>query len=357
MIEFKKFQDNLKPDWVSIYKNSENSTFLLSLEWINFQKKIGKQVEKYIIYDNDKPIGIFYIENWRRRISKYAYCPRGPVLIDEYINDPKLFTGVIRSLKSFGKKYIRENGLTCFRIDPLIEIGNQESLIKQGWKESLTLGQVKNTWIMDLSSDKDKLFELQKKDTRYYIRRAEKSGVEIIRATSQKEVEEFNRLMKETKIRNNFNGFGSEYYNKQWNSLNSNGDDSLVESGASLCEIFLARYNGKYISCALINFSNQTAHYAHGGSTSDPELMKLASPYLLLWKAIEFSKEKGMAHFDFWGVIPKGVSHEWRGLSDFKMKFTGEFIRYTGIFEVYNNFFKYTFNRIIDWWNYRKLRF
>lgn len=355
-ITIKKLNEENVELWNRVNENSTHSTFINTLEWISFQKSFGKNTNSFLIFDGKKPIGNFFVEDWSRRVSKYAYTPRGPVLLDDYINDSSKLVEVFKALRIFAAQYTRTHNQNAFRIDPMIDILHQKELENAGWRQSLALGQVKNTWIMRLDKPIDELFSEQKKDTRYYIRRSEREGVIVERVTNPKQVEIFNQLMKETKERNEFAGMSSEYYTKQWNLLNKEGENALPLKN-SLTEIFLARYKDKYIAGALINFSNDTAHYAHGASTSDVELAKLASPYLLLWRCIEYAKQMGMKKFDFWGVIPKGVDHDWRGLSDFKMKFNGQFVQYTGTYDTYHNFFKYSFNLIIDWWNYRGLRY
>ena len=351
MFNFYKLSELIDFDWNDFNSASSTGTFLNTLEWIEFQKSLGKKIEEFVVKKNDQVCSIFYVEIWNRRVSKYGYLPRGPVISDEILNDEGLLKTFFTELNKFGKDFTKKHKLNAFRIDPIIDIHFQSLLKKTGWKQSLALGQVKNTWMIKLDKNIKEIFNDQKKDTRYYIKRAEKKGVKIVRAETEEQVLIFNKLMRETKERNEFHGFDDRYYLSQWENLRSENRNE------SLCEIFLAEFEGKYISGALINFSKNIAHYAHGASTSDPELSKLASPYLLLWKCIEYSQDLGKEYFDFWGVIPKGVNHPWRGLSDFKMKFEGDFVQYTGTFDTYSNPFKYYFNRLIDWKNYRGLRY
>ncbi len=360
--EFRKYNDSLKSVWQELNLKSNNSTFLTNIFWTEFQTKLGKETDKYVVYFDEEPVALIFIEIYRRTTSKYAYLPRGPIFNLEGDYPTTIVQDFFIALKNFAQTYIKEKNLNLFRIDPLINFSFKEILEASGWFKSLALGQVQYTWKTNLKSSEndpslttEELLKLQKKDTRYYIKRAVKKGVKVVKATEIKEVKEFVKLMNQTKERNSFWGYSDEYYINQWKYLNKNGKN-FIGNDASICEIFLCKYKGKYISGALINYSVKQAHYAHGASSSDPEFAALASPYLLLWSCIEDAQKNGYEYFDFWGVIPKGIEHEWRGLSDFKMKFYGFYEEYTGTYEVGTSNINYLINKAFDWWNYRKLR-
>jgi lipid II:glycine glycyltransferase (peptidoglycan interpeptide bridge formation enzyme) len=296
-----------------------------------------------------------YLEISRRRISKYAYLPNNPVLnINKYRPDlvfdaTDIYTEFLKDLKKFGKKYVREKSLNLFKIDPLFEKMYEANLKKAGWKKSLSPGQAKDTWLKNFSLVDGKIDLMkEKKDTRYYIKRAQKAGIIIEKVDSIEKVKLFSDLMNETTSRKGFVNYSHSYFESQWKKLNPEG----------MTQIWLAKYRDKYIAGALINYFNHTMNYAHGASTSDPELSKLSAPYLLQWKIIEDGVENGFEKYNFWGVLPDNLKdHPWKGLSDFKKKFVGEMISYVGTYEVYSNPIKYYINRLADWWAFRKDRY
>jgi lipid II:glycine glycyltransferase (peptidoglycan interpeptide bridge formation enzyme) len=356
---FIKYTDDLKDEWQNTQIGTPHSSFISSLLWINFQKKLGKETDQYLIEVEDKNgskkfIGNLYLEISRRRFTKYAYSPYGPVFRTGEITpdlaheNRNVHEEFFRDLKKFGKKYCREHKLNLFKIDPILGASFIKDLKKWHWKKSLSPGQAKDIWSMFIADKKNFSIANLKKDTRYYINRAEKKGVEIIKATTIEEVKEFAKLMNETTERKGFVNYNAGYYEKQWLALNESG----------MTEIWLAKYQNKYISGALINYNRSTLNYSHGASTSDKELANLASPYLLHWRIIEDAMDKEYSGYNFWGVLPKEVkNHPWRGLSDFKMKFPGKMESYVGTWEVYSNPFKYYLNRLYDWWVFRGDRY
>jgi len=347
---FKKFDPNQhKNIWNELYQNL-NSTFLTNLDWINFQKSLVKKIDQLIVFENNEPFGILSIESSVRKIAKYAYLAHNPVVKD--------FTdGFLLELFKFGKEYAKTNKLNYFKIDPLLELNEKSKLKKAGFKKSLSPGQAKDSWILNLKNDNgesyssEELLQKQKKDNRYYVRRAAKKGVEVRKIESEKQIKDFYSLMSETMGRQGFINHSYEYFEKQWIMLNQDLDQPI-------CEIFVAYFEDTPVSGALVNYSNNSLHYSHGASTSNKKLSNLASPYLLQWKIIEDGLQKELDYYDFWGVVPKDLKdHPFRGLSDFKMKFDGNMIRRVGTWEVSGSSLKYLINRAFDWWAFRKERY
>jgi lipid II:glycine glycyltransferase (peptidoglycan interpeptide bridge formation enzyme) len=328
--------------WNDIQLRSTRRSFLTASDRIEFQKNHGKEIKQFLIFDNQTPIGLIYLEIYRRKIAKYAYAPHGPVLLDEFL----LSSEVYQKLSEFGKEFIRSENLNFFRIDPIIEEENQSMLKNSGWSNSMILGQARHQWLMNISDTEEEILKNLDKDTRYYVNRGQKKGVIVKIATDEKILEDFIDLMHQTKERQNFSNFDDDYYRDQWRNLRPVG----------MTEIFVAYFEDKPVAGALMNYYDKTSYYSHAGSTSDPELSKLASAYYLHWEMIKYAKQKGCTTYDFWGVIPKGIKHDWRGLSDFKMKFNGELRSLVGVHEVYNQNIPTLVQRAYDWWSYRKLK-
>lgn len=358
-IIFKKFNSLDSELWEKTNLDAESSSFLSSIHWINFQKSLGKETDQYFIYAESEnasfPVGVLYIEIYRRKIAKFAYSPYGPVLNLKAISminpDLSIFESYklfLKEFKRFCKKYVSENELNLFRFDPLINSNYKEAFIKTGFSKTFAATQAMDVWEMDISKSEDEILKALKKDTRYYIKRATKIGVEIVKARTEEEVFEFVKLMSQTTERKDFANYSSDYFINQWKALNEIG----------MTEIYLAKYQDKYISGALFNFYKDTAYYAHGASTSDSELMKISSPYLLHFEIMKDVKERNITKYNFWGVVPKEIkNHPWRGLSDFKMKFPGSLISYSGGFEIGSNFLKFNLHRLSDFLNYKNDRY
>lgn len=346
IVEYKTDKDL----WNSILGKSSNSSFINSLDWLEFQETNSRKVEKYFIKDDsERTIGLFAVEVYKRKFVKYANLPYGPVLIDEL--EKKLIMEVFVSLKNFGKKFCKKNNVNTFRVDPYLESNFTSLLNSSGWKSSKGLGQPKNPFTWDISKSEEELLKELKKETRYYVKKPEKEGVIVKRVELQDQIEDFVGLMQETETRNGFVNHPEDYYKRQWGLIGPNSDSKM-------CDIFIAYYNSKPVAGALMNYFNKTISYSHGASASDKGLAKLAAPYFLHWEIVKYARTRGITFYNFWGVIPKEISnHPWRGLSDFKMKFPGNMQSLTGPFEVYNNFFGMLKQRVYDWWVYRNERY
>ena len=67
----------------------------------------------------------------------------------------------------------------------------------------------------------------------------------------------------------------------------------------NLCDVFLVKHQGKPIAGAVIVYSEDTAHYFHGGSSTAH--LHLRPNDLLFHRAIEIAREKEKSYFDFFG--------------------------------------------------------
>ena len=348
--------------WNNILQRASSVNFLNSIEWINFQKSYEKNLKlfQFIIELNNEPVGVWFIKVAKRKISKQAFSPSGPVFIDNLFKIKDINTlDFWKEIAVFGKKFCKDNNLNLFKIEPLL-IKNEDTtsaLKLAGWKNSYSMGGAKDTWQTDLGVSIDDLIKEFKKDTRYYIKRAEKKGVKIRMASSVEDVKLLADLMRETMERKGFNNYPSSYFLDQWKTL-SNTNKPLTKVWLAELDIESeGKITKKVLSASLMNYYRDTVYYSHGASISDLELQKYASPYLLHFKIMEDAIKNGFKKYNWWGVVPSGLNHPYRGLSDFKMKFKGNHIKFVGTYEVYNNFVKGYINRFYDWWTYRKDRY
>ena len=87
-------------------------------------------------------------------------------------------------------------------------------------------------------------------------------------------------------------------------------------------ELFLAKYQGKFIAASIAVFFGKKAVSLHSGL--DYQYRTLKAPYLLRWQIISESKKRGFKIYDFWGIDEK----KWPGITFFKKSFGGQEIEY-----------------------------
>ncbi|MEP7103161.1 MAG: peptidoglycan bridge formation glycyltransferase FemA/FemB family protein [Candidatus Dojkabacteria bacterium] len=357
MFDFIKFKEENQSNMNVLLSKTDN-LFLHSNKWTEFQKTLGRSVSQYLIYKDTEIVGYLYIENNYRKLTKYAYSPFNPIVdfkkieghIDNFLID----------LNQFAKTYLKENNLNVFRFDPFKwDLNLETELTKAGFKRTLAAVGPKYMWEIDLSKTEEELFADMKKVARYNIRSSEKAGIEIFRASEEIKqyeepqarqnelINEFYKILEETTKRQGFSSFDLNYFQKQAEVL-SLGDQ---------CELFLAKYNGQYVSGAWVNSSENTISYTHGGSIPNPEIQKFGASYLLHWTVIKYAKSLGKKYYNMWGVVPDDVLHApLKGVSDFKKRFGGQMIINIGGFEVGKDTINSTINKLYDLWVYRKDR-
>ena len=342
-LEFKQYTNEDYDSWEEINKDA-GGTFLTSRPWIEFQESLGRNTDSYLIYSEDELVGNIYIEIYRRKIAKFAYSPYGPVIESSAIgNQPAI---IFKEIKKFQKKYIRENNLNAFRMDPWIEVRFRNIFLNLGYKISMAPTQAKYVWEVDISKPEDEILASLKKVTRYNVRSSEKAGIEVEKISDVKQIDDFYEILSTTFKRHGFASFSKEYFVEQFNLLEEKG----------MCNLYLTKYNDKYISGALINIYGDTAYYSHGGSVNDKELQKFGASYLLHWEIIKDLKKIGIEKYNMWGVVPEDSNHPMSGVSDFKRKFPGEEIDLVGGLDLPNGW-KYKIQRLAEWWSYRNDRY
>ncbi len=136
------------------------------------------------------------------------------------------------------------------------------------------------------------------------VRKAERSGVTVVEATSKTEVAEFYNLYLDSMKRN---GAVAKYSKVFVDAI----DDELGHLGRGV--ILLARREGVAIAGVVIVDSATMSHYLMGGSTTAG--LSYCPNDLLLHTAIRRAVEKGRSSFDF---LPSGVGDE--ALERFKAK-------------------------------------
>lgn len=339
-LSYIKFENSLSKEWEFINSTS-NGTFLTSLDWINFQRTLGKEIDQYLVKKDSEFVAIVYIEVYKRKVSKFAYTPYGPVVknisIDVFFKD----------FYFWAQDYAKKKYLNSFRLDPFIGVDNKKLLKDLGYVESMAPTQAKYVWEIDISQEEDLLFSDLKKVARYNIRSSYKAGIEIEKVESIDKVKEFYSILEGTTQRHKFASFNEDYFFKQFELLNNN-----------LLSLYLAKKDGKYISGALINTYNNIGYYSHGGSVQDKELQKYGASYLLHWEIIKDLKSKGFTKYNMWGVLPEGseINNGMKGVSEFKRRFGGKQIDLVGGLEIPASN-KYKIQRLFEYFIYKKDRY
>ena len=285
--------------------SSANGSIWQSSDFAEFQTSTPGRSKSWILaaYENDKLIG--GIQIYRFDLGKgycWLYGGRGPIIGDDY--------GVMHVMLQEIKLLAEKEKAIFFRLDPPnVKIAKWGKQIDEGFQPQSTL-------VLDLNLSEEELLKQMKSKGRYNIKLARKKGVEIIEGGIE-DLKSYEKLLKETTIRDGFSGHKIDFYK---NMLKQLGEKKM-------CKLFLAKYEGEVLAAAICTYFGKIATYYYGVSSNKNR--NIMAPYLLQWEMIKDAKEGGYDFYDFLGISPSNSKgHKWDGVTSFKKKFGGEVIDY-----------------------------
>ncbi len=278
--------------------------FLQSWAWGDFQESIGRPIWRLGVFEGDALVGCALVVEHELMLGKtYLYCPRGPLAAT-----PEALTMLLEEIKKLGRTsnamYVKADlGLYTFSfdVDGFVE----------GYIQGTTL-QPRQTLVIDTSRTSDEILAGVHQKTRYNIRLAEKKNVVVRWGSSDKDVQEFLRLMHITAKRQSIRLHSDQYYQKLFSFMHR----------AGMAEFAIGEVDGQAHVAHMVFWHGQTATYLHGGS--DDARKEMMIPYLVQWRTIQRAHEKGVHDYDLWGIAPDNASeHKWAGVTRFKRGFNG----------------------------------
>jgi lipid II:glycine glycyltransferase (peptidoglycan interpeptide bridge formation enzyme) len=306
---FKEIENEF--DWNAfIEKYDGNASFIQSWEWSEFELSQGKKLKRIGIYDEKSSHlkGVMLITKVVAKRGVYLHVRNGPLLD---WGDKELINDTVEYLK----KQAKEEGCDFFRISPLIEntVENKKTLKDLGFVDcQMHDVDAEITWVLDLDQTEEEILKGMRKNTRYYVGRAAKDGVKIIKSVNPDDLKLFWPIFEDTVKRQQWNAYPYEYVLNEFKTFSKNGKALLM----------LAEYQGKYIAGSLFVYFNETGYYHHSGSLT--EFNKIPASYLIQWEAIKEAKNRGMKKYNFFGIArTDNKNHPWAGLTFFKKGFGG----------------------------------
>ncbi|MDF2379384.1 MAG: peptidoglycan bridge formation glycyltransferase FemA/FemB family protein [Candidatus Gracilibacteria bacterium] len=230
--------------------------------------------------------------------KSYGYIACGPHIKE---SKEEVFSKILKSAAN-------KNNLIFTRVDHTAHLDQYFS------SQSSHSSYPETTLTVDLKLSDNELLAQMKRKGRYNISLAEKRGVLVMRANTQKKrktyAQHFHNLLLQTTLRDGFFAHDLSYYKKMLNHL-------------PMAEIFIAFFDDVPISGAICTYHKGVATYFYGASSN--QFRELMSPYLVQWEAMKFGKEKNCHTYDFLGIAPEnaGIDHPWKGITSFKKKFGG----------------------------------
>jgi lipid II:glycine glycyltransferase (peptidoglycan interpeptide bridge formation enzyme) len=280
-----------------------------SWSWGEVQKKIGANVTRYGIFDGKTLKGVFQCVEVRARRGSFLHVRHGPVI--EGL-DTELWNATLRFLKDEAKR----RKLWFVRMNPvLFETPELKTIFVHHGMRPAAIHRMdgEQCWVLDLSQSEEQLLSGMRKTTRYEIRRAPKSGIEVFSTTDPIHLKEFFSLYKKTSSRQGFvphHGIREEF-------------ELFAKKHQAV--LYLGKSAGETISAAIILYYGNQAIYHHGASVPS----KVPASYAVQWEAIQDAKKRGLKEYNFWGIAPENSpKHPWNGITLFKKGFGGREVNY-----------------------------
>ncbi len=297
-----------KSAWDEYANSFVRSTFINSWTWGEFQRSLGVTFLPYAIFDRDSIEGLIPIKLINAKRGRYLHIQHGPLI--EWDNKKK-----VSEMMSFLQKLAQEQRASLIRMSPLLDDNEQNrSLLKSLGMRPATAHEVdaEHTLVLDLTMSEKEILDQMRKNTRYYIRKAEKIGIKTEIVSDLSKFDIFWEIFIDAVKRNKWVAYSRSYIENEFKTFAQEGK----------AKMFLSSYNGKYISAAIFTYFNEQSFYHHSGSLT--QFRDIPSTYALQWEAIKYAKNNGCREHNFWGVVGKDdTQHPWYGLSLFKRGFGG----------------------------------
>jgi lipid II:glycine glycyltransferase (peptidoglycan interpeptide bridge formation enzyme) len=214
-----------------------------------------------------------------------AYAPRGPL----WSLDPVVDQTLLQALR----RIARRRRAVFLRLEPNILCDDPHAQQLDAWlraaqfKPSEPL-QPRSSIHLDLRPQPEALFAAFTKGHRADVRRAERNGVQVRVGSDEADLETFYNIMQTTGARQQFGIHSRDYYAAAWRLF---GDAA---------RLLIAEHEGVAVAAFLIFGWGDQGQYMYSGSTEAG--LKVGANHLLQWHAIQWSRERGCACYDFWGI-------------------------------------------------------
>jgi peptidoglycan pentaglycine glycine transferase (the first glycine) len=273
----------LDPEWDSFVAGVPLGNHFQSSPWAGFKASSGWSPIRIMIRKGSRIVaGVQVLVRSFLGTIKIAHVVQGPVLSS---HEPELFETVLDELA----KLIRADKIVYLAMHPAYDCGAVDMLEKHKFHARSFISKERATLIIDLSQDSRELLRKMRRTTRNNIRLGCDQGIRILNGKDT-DIAVFHKLLAATGRRHTVTLESEEYLKSLWKHLEPLGHIRL----------FLAEYQGEILSGLLvIPFGNTVTmkKLAWGGSQR-----WLRPNELLIWKAIEWSKEKGFRYFDINGI-------------------------------------------------------
>lgn len=332
-----------KTEWSNLLSLCRKPTFLQTWEWGEFQKALNKNIKRIAIFENNTLQGLTLCIEENTFLSKYIYCPKGPLLTNDTEENYKK---VLNELK----EYWRNKGIYALKIDPAYIQNSNLAKIPQnlGFKHSINFIQSETNWMIDLvgNTEEDLLTWCKahgmSKNNPTYIKKARRDGVEITFSNNQDDWKSFYSCLSKSGNKKDFEVKPLNYFMKMWEYLAQ--DSNILRLG-------IAKKDNNILAMILIAVYGDEVDCLYSAQTDIDT--KLRAPLLLRWNCMLLGQKEKIKRFNNWGVLPEekykpGVPGY--GYSQYKRSFGGYLEQLERTYEYVYNKKLLLIEKLYDWY-------
>lgn len=300
-----------KQKWEQELRGFPEANFLQSWAWGEFHKNLG-----HSIYRKNFNCGMFLAIVEHAKQARYLIVPGGPLLMTYSLSQWKQALLLMKELALQEK-------CSFIRIRPQLSATKESTFAieRLGFRSAPMHLHAEITRVLDLTLSDELLLSQMRKSTRYEIRKAQRTGIDVKQSTDETLIDDFVRLQHETSVREGFVPFSKKYLLEQFRALHK--DQSV--------RWFLVRSDhagSQPISMAFVIFYRDEAVYHYAASSAQSRHLPVA--YAIQWAIIQEAKKRGCVTYNLWGDVPdsKLGNHRFSGPSLFKRGFGGSQVAY-----------------------------
>ena len=290
---------------------------LQSYEWGELKREMGWEPRRFLFRENGRTVAAASV--LRRRLLggiHVLYAPKGPAYDPASAHQlPQVCAHLAR---------IASGPCLFLKIDPDIEQDDGAALSALescGFRPSPEQVQFRNTMLIDLRREEDDLRRRMRREVRYYLNVARRSGVQVT-SGGMADLPVFYEMYRETAARDQFVVRPYRYYERAVGMFLDNG----------MAEVLIARHEDEPLAGIVVFVFGRRAWYIYGASRN---VRREARPnHLLQWEAMLRLKARGVEVYDLWGlpnVLTPGQPM-W-GVVQFKKGLGGELHTWVGAWD------------------------
>lgn len=272
------------PAWDAFLQETPGGHHNQSSLWGQVKASVGWRAVRVLAQRGDRIVaGAQLLLRPVPPLGAIAFLPKGPLL-------SAFEPGVAQELLGRAHRLARRHRVRFLLLQPPSG-GHQLAahLPQWGFRSSAIRLLPIATTVVDLQRDTEAILARMKSKTRYNIRLAGRKGINV-RQGNAADLPVFYRLLQATARRQGFHEYGLPYFERL----------QEIFGPSSHFQLFVAEYEGRALSAALLIAFGDTVVYKKGGWSGEEGARHPNE--LLHWTAMKWARDAGYRYYDFDGI-------------------------------------------------------